>query len=542
MPHFDTATIKTILGKENYLTKDVLEKADSAAKKNRADLLDYLYSNKLLTKNLWGQAVAESLKLPYFDLGDNEPSEDQLKKISEKIARKFRIVLFKETKTGVTVTTDEPEQKNLLEEVQKLFPQKITLGYSLPEDIDSLFTHYRFATEGKFVQFAKEKQGAPEVLDEIFEEAIGSRASDIHYEPQEEEIIIRFRVDGVLQEVGRLPKEYYENVLNRVKVQAHLRTDEHFSAQDGSLRHKRNDNNVNIRVSIIPTLDGEKIVMRILTEYVRGFTFDDLGLSKHHQELLLEAAHKPFGMILVVGPTGSGKTTTLYGLLKNMNEPEINITTIEDPVEYKILGINHIQVNLQTNLTFAKGLRSIVRQDPDVIFLGEIRDKESAEIGVNAALTGHLLLSTFHANDAATAIPRLLDMGIERFLLASTLELVIAQVLVRRICEHCRVSYTDAPKDVKTLLKTKTFYRGKGCLTCAGTGYKGRIAIYEFIQNSPEMQELILKNPSRKEVWELARKQGTLSMFEDGLEKVRTGITTLEEVYRVAAPPSKKVL
>lgn len=256
--------------------------------------------------------------------------------------------------------------------------------------------------------------------------------------------------------------------------------------------------------------------------------------------MLIAAAEKPFGMILVVGPTGSGKTTTLYGLLKYLNKPDINITTIEDPVEYKIAGVNHIQVNTQTNLTFAKGLRSIVRQDPDIIFLGEIRDQESAEIAVNAALTGHLLLSTFHANDAATAIPRLLDMSIERFLLSSTLEIVISQTLVRRICESCRTSYTETRKEYVAYVKKRTLYRGKGCNACAQTGYKGRVALFEFIKNTPRLQELILRNPSTKEVWELARKEGAASMFEDGIEKVQAGVTTIDEVFRVTAPPSEK--
>lgn len=538
---FDDQKIKEILTSEDYLTKEQVEQAVIGASKTRMNLLEYAYSQKLLTRNLWGQAVAEYYKVPYLDLTSHKPTKNAVLSLPEKVGKKYRVVLFKQAGTAMTFATDDPSKAGLLDELKKIGKAKISIGYSLPENIDEALEHYGQTSEGRFVTLAKKKEPAPVVLDELFSEALSGRASDIHFEPQETDIIIRFRIDGVLQEVGRLPKEYYENVLNRVKVQAHLRTDDHFSAQDGGLRHKIGTISVNMRVSIIPTLDGEKIVMRILTEYIRGFTLDDLGLSERHQKLLLDAAKKPFGMILVVGPTGSGKTTTLYGLLKNMNEPEINITTIEDPVEYKIPGINHIQVNIQTNLTFAKGLRSIVRQDPDVIFLGEIRDKESAEIGVNAALTGHLLLSTFHANDASTAIPRLLDMDIERFLLASTLELVIAQVLVRRICEACRTSYEDTSKATKALLKTTRLYHGKGCATCANTGYKGRVALFEFIQNSMEMQELILKNPSKKEVWELARKQGTLSMFEDGLEKVREGLTTLEEVYRVAAPPSKMI-
>jgi type IV pilus assembly protein PilB len=251
-------------------------------------------------------------------------------------------------------------------------------------------------------------------------------------------------------------------------------------------------------------------------------------------------------MILVTGPTGSGKTTTLYALIKMLNQPQVNIMTIEDPVEYRIAGVNQIQVNTATNLTFAKGLRSIIRQDPDVVLVGEIRDTETAEIAVNAALTGHLMLSTFHANDAATAIPRLLNMNVEPFLLASTLELIVAQRLVRRICEHCRrsVTYsqselTEKFEDAKNYFtgKTVTLYEGKGCEACSHTGYKGRLAVFEFIKVTAEIENLILENPASKQIWELARTQGTRSMFEDGIDKVKNGITTIDELLRVTEPP-----
>jgi type II secretory ATPase GspE/PulE/Tfp pilus assembly ATPase PilB-like protein len=298
-----------------------------------------------------------------------------------------------------------------------------------------------------------------------------------------------------------------------------------------------------MRVSIVPTINGEKIVIRLLSQYVSGFALDDIGLSAHDQKLINEAGKKPFGMILVTGPTGSGKSTTLYSLLKSINKPEINITTIEDPVEYRIAGVNQIQVNLQTDLTFARGLRSIVRQDPDIILVGEIRDKETAEISVNAALTGHLLLSTFHANDAASTIPRLLDMGLEPFLLASTLELIIAQRLVRKICSHCRYSETVQVSDLKNKLmypdkyfdKDKvSLYKGKGCPACGGTGYSGRIAIFEFIKVSAEVEDLVAKHPSATQIWEVAKQNGSRSLFEDGMDKVKNGVTTLEELKRVA--------
>ena len=459
-------------------------------------------------------------------------------------------MLFAEDEAGVTITTDNPSRANQLQsQLQIMFPQKkVALAYSIPEDIDACFIHYRKPLETRFSEIvSSQTRVAPEIIDEIVSDALAFKASDIHFEPQEKEVVVRFRVDGVLREAGRFTKEVYENILNRIKVQAHLRIDEHFSAQDGAIRFVKEKITVDMRVSVIPILDGEKITIRLLAEYVKGFTFADLGVSQKDQEVFLNAAKKPFGMILVTGPTGSGKTTTLYALLKILNDPSVNITTIEDPVEYKILGVNSIQVNSQTNLTFAKGLRSIVRQDPDIILVGEIRDLETAEIAVNAALTGHLLFSTFHANDAATAIPRLLDMGIEPFLMASTLELVIAQRLVRKICDQCRVSFTPKAEELEKIFPNSkkffpkslpTLYKGKGCKNCGNTGFKGRTAIFEFIQVQGEMQELILKRPSTPEIQELARKNGSRSLFDDGLDKVKNGITTIEELIRVARPPT----
>jgi type II secretory ATPase GspE/PulE/Tfp pilus assembly ATPase PilB-like protein len=424
------------------------------------------------------------------------------------------------------------------------------LLYSLPQDIDSALLNYRRTLGTRFAEIIKSSDRvAPEIIDEIIADAVTYRSSDIHFEPEEKEVVIRFRVDGVLREAGRIPLPFYENILNRIKVQSRLRTDEHYSAQDGSIRHYQGTRAIDLRVSIVPTVTGEKIVIRILSQYIHSFNLRDLGLGPDDQNILEKSSDLPFGMILVVGPTGSGKTTTLYSLLRRLNQPEVNITTIEDPVEYKVTGINQIQVNLQTNLTFAKGLKSIVRQDPDIILVGEIRDNETAEIAVNAALTGHLLLSTFHANDAATAVPRLLDMGIEPFLLASTLELIIAQRLVRKICENCRVSRKVLAKDLlitypflKPFLDTNslTFYQGKGCPACNFSGYRDRVAIFELINVTNELEDLILRRPASTEIWNLAVSQGAHSLFADGLEKVKNGITTLEEVLRVAEAPGAK--
>ncbi len=545
---FDDASIKEILLAGNYITEDDVKKAEEFAKTHRTSLVDFLLAEGLVNKDMLGQAIAESLKVPYADLNSNQPPKEQVLLIPENIAKKLRVVAFSVKKTGVVVATDNPARGDVKKELENVFPdKKISLSFSLSEDIDAAFSQYQRTLETRFSKIIESGvRIAPEILDVVFADAVDLHASDIHFEPGADEVLLRFRVDGVLRDAGHLPKEYYENILNRIKVQSGIRLDEHRAAQDGAMQFKKDAVAVDLRTSVVPTVEGEKVVLRVLSSYVQGFNLSELGFSSSNQTLVEDAAGKPFGMILVAGPTGSGKTTTLYGLLKILNQSDVNITTIEDPVEYKMRGVNQIQVNLATNLTFAKGLRSIVRQDPDIILVGEIRDEETAEIAVNAALTGHLLLSTFHANDAATAIPRLLDMGVEPFLLASTFELAIAQRLVRKICDHCRHSVSQTKEEIakereniKPFFADKkyTLYQGKGCDACGHSGYHGRTAIFEIIRITPEMEELILRNPSTQEIWRLARHQGARTLFEDGVEKVKNGVTTLEELLRVAESP-----
>ncbi len=541
--NIDEKKTKEALLKENYVTDEDIKNAEDFAKKNNVSFLDYLFAEDLITKDLLGQAIAESFKISYADLNSIIPEEKQVKKIPERIARKNRVVLFKETESEIIIATDNPERN--LEELQEIFSgKKINIAYSLAEDIDAVLRYYQKALETRFSKIIKkDKRVVPEILEEIFKDALSFHVSDIHFEPQNENVVIRFRIDGSLQEAGTISRDLYENILNRIKVESNLKIDEHFAPQDGAMQYKEIDRIVDFRTSIIPTVRGEKIVLRILSAYAQSFSLEDLGLSLDHKEIIEDATKKPFGMVVVSGPTGSGKTTTLYGLLKVSNSPDVNITTFEDPVEYKMSNINQIQVNEKSKLTFSRGLRSIVRQDPDIILVGEIRDRETAEIAVNAALTGHLLYSTFHANDAATVIPRLLDMGVEPFLLASTLEVIVAQRLVRKICEECRFSVVKNNKDFDILRlkdikkyfsdENMTFYEGRGCSVCNYTGYKGRTGIFEFIKITPAMQDLILNTPSAKEIKELSKKEGSISMFEEGIEKVKTGITTLEELVRV---------
>lgn len=546
---YDQDTIIKILLDGNYITDEDVKKAKIYAEEHRVDATEYLLTESLISTDIIGQAISESLQFSYSNLNAKQPLKEDILLIPEDIAKKLHVIVFEQNDESVTVATDDPNNKNLVTELKKIFGDKeIIVTFSLSDDIDSQFVNYQEGLKTEFSKIIASKgRIAPEILDQIFEDALLLRTSDIHCEPQEEKVVIRFRIDGILHDAGELPKEYYENIVNRIKVQAKLRIDEHFSAQDGALRYvsKNYPHPVDLRISIVPTLDGEKVVVRVLSSYVRDLTLTDIGLSKDLQNQLDKSSKKPFGMILVTGPTGSGKTTTLYSVIKKINTQKTNITTIEDPVEYKIQGVNQIQVNAQTNITFAKGLRAVTRQDPNIIFVGEIRDLETADIAVNAALTGHLLLSTFHANNATAAIPRFIDMGIEPFLAGSTVELVIAQRLVRKICDTCKVSvpYTKAKidklgDDVSSYFSGKsfTFYKGKGCTSCSGTGFRGRIGVFEYLVTSPDLQDLIGKSPSTKEVFELVRSQGFKTMFEDGVDKVNDGITTIEELLRVVIP------
>lgn len=539
--------LKKILVKGNYLSEEESAQAEAASADGR-EYINYLITKELLTKQLLGQAIAEAYGISFVDLGESPPPKEESSIVSEQIARENRIIALAHTNRTVTLATDVPQSLDIAK-LEKLFSRKVHLEYALTEQVDASFGLYEQPIETRFSEIIQEGRSvAPEIVDEIIYDALRLNASDIHFEAQGDEMVVRFRIDGILRKAGAVPREYYDNILNRIKVESGMRIDEHMTAQDGVMHRASDSTSADLRVSLVPTVEGEKVVMRVLNTGAQGFSLGDIGMNDHHRELLEEYAAKPFGMILTVGPTGSGKTTTLYSLLKMLNRPKSNVTTIEDPVEYKIKGINQIQVNEATSLTFARGLRAIVRQDPDVILVGEIRDQETAEISVNAALTGHLLLSTFHANDAATAIPRLIDMGIEPFLLASTLEVIIAQRLARRICTHCRYStpVSTALASIESrqarlvqgyFKKTETIYMGKGCAVCSDTGYSGRVALFEFIAMTPSMKDLIATAPSTQQVLQLARQEGAMSMFDDGLEKIRQGETTLEELCRVVEPP-----
>ena len=382
------------------------------------------------------------------------------------------------------------------------------------------------------------------LIDYLIEKAHTSRVSDIHIDPSAKDVSVRFRVDGVLQEAYTFPKNIHGEIISRIKVLSKLRTDEHQMTQDGRFRYVFSDQNqfVDLRVSIVPTYHGENVVMRLLSDKAENFTLESLGFSQGDRKKIEEALKKPNGMILSTGPTGSGKTTTLYTLVKMLKSPEVSIITIEDPIEYAVDGIEQIQVNQRAGLTFANGLRSILRQDPNIIMVGEIRDIETAGIAVNTALTGHLLLSTLHTNDAATTLPRLLDMGIEEYLVASTVSIAIGQRLVRKICQNCKkkINMTPALKESlsksqfgKMVKENQVFYKGMGCDECNKSGYKDRVSINEVLVADDTIREAILRKASSNEIRTLAMGRGMTTMLEDGFHKVEAGLTTFEEILRV---------
>lgn len=377
----------------------------------------------------------------------------------------------------------------------------------------------------------------------LIEEAQTLQASDIHIDPSEKEVKVRMRIDGVLQDAYVIPKDIQSEVISRIKVLAGLRTDEHQTPQDGRFRVVLDESGpIDIRVSIAPSYYGENAVLRLLTERAEKFTLERLGFSKENRDKVEHAAKNPYGMVLVTGPTGSGKTTTLYTILKQLNTKEVSIITIEDPIEYALEGINQMQVNARTGLTFANGLRSILRQDPDIIMIGEIRDPDTAGLAVNTALTGHLVLSTLHTNDAATTLPRFLDLGMEPYLITATVNIVIGQRLVRKICTACKKDHEITPAEEKSLAemegasafdRTKKLWHGNGCNECNGSGYRGRIGIHEVMPIDDKIREAMLKKSSASDIKKIAVSRGMRTMVQDGFEKAARGITTLEEILRV---------
>lgn len=554
MLNFNTNQLYNALLELNVIPSDKLKEALEESKTNNKPFDEIILSKELVSDENLGKVIAQTLKVPFVNLSKVHINEDLLLIVPEVLARKSYLMAFERSRDGVKLAMNNPFDAELISLISKKTGEKIIPYFATKQDINNSLKHYQKEMQRTFNDLldqqveeatkSKEKE-APilKIVDLLIKYAFENKASDIHIEPEDTHSLIRYRIDGVLHDVLQLPKELHEQIVSRIKVMSRLRTDEHLSAQDGKMQSDVGEK-LDIRVSVVPIVDGEKVVLRLLSSHSRQFSLDNLGMSNVEVEKLKNAYKKPYGIILSTGPTGSGKTTTIYAIVKIINSREKNIATIEDPVEYDIDGINQIQVNPKTNLTFAKGLRSILRQDPDIIFVGEIRDNETAGISTNAAMTGHLVLSTLHTNNAATTLPRLIDMGIEPFLVASTVNLIIGQRLIRRICESCRESKTITAADLKKILPVELVskylennreirvYQGKGCSVCHNTGYRDRIGIFEVLEVTPSIRKLIENKATAADIEQKATQEGMLTMLEDGLKKVKTGITTIEEVLK----------
>jgi type IV pilus assembly protein PilB len=521
----------------------------------RVPLQEAVIEKDVVTDERLGQLIANTINLPFISLSKISIPENVFRIVPERLARKQKVISFAKDSDGVKVAMSDPKNNPLLEMIAKKTRLRVTPYFATERDIQNALQVYRKDLKQSFDELLKSEIGkhagdvgdAPiaKIVDLLVTYGFRDKASDIHIEPEEKDLLVRFRIDGILHDVLYLDKKLQERILTRIKIMARLRTDEHLSAQDGKIRMIVDDYSLDLRVSIIPLVEGENAVLRLLSSHFGQFSLQDLGMNEADLKKVTKAIDKSNGMILSTGPTGSGKTTSIYAILKILNTREKNITTIEDPVEYKIQGVNQIQVNPKTNLTFAEGLRSILRQDPNIIFVGEIRDSETAGIAVNAALTGHLVVSTLHTNDAATALPRLIDMKVEPFLVASTVNIIIAQRLVRKICESCKsqihINISEIEKNVPKEMVTKHFpqlnsiplYKGSGCKVCHFTGYSGRIGIFEVLEVSDKIKKLITEKNDSSVINQVAIQEGMTTMLDDGFEKIKKGITTFEEVLRV---------
>ena len=549
--------LKKILVGSGYVKEPDFDDALKSSQDQGRDVSDVLIFRGLISEDALGKIISEYLNIPYADVRRLFISTEILNLIPEKLARTYRMIPFEAKDKKIKLAMENPEDFEAIEFVKRQTGCEIEPYFARSEDISKALGQYKKNLKSDFEKIISEnvKKVAPgeslekaaedvpvvKILNTISEYAVALRASDIHIESQAESVVIRFRIDGVLRDMFKFQKGIEEALVARIKILSNLKIDEHRIPQDG--RHKFNvdDEAIALRISIIPGFYGENVVMRILRETNRPLSLEELGITGHGLMILRENCMKPHGMILVTGPTGSGKTTTLYSIMNILNTAEVKMCTIEDPIEYGMNRVTQIQVNSKTGLTFAAGLRALMRHDPDNIMVGEIRDEETAEIAIHAALTGHLVLSTLHTNTAAGAVPRLLDMGAAAFLLASTLNVVVAQRLVRKICPSCITKYTPDERIVKKISKELgdgydklKFYKGKGCNDCNHKGYLGRVGIYEIMPITEKLRQIIVQKPTTEQLFKEAVSEGMITMMRDGMDKIAAGLTTIEEVFRVA--------
>lgn len=565
--HISEEKLKSILLESGLISEEDFNLAEEESKRSGQTIANVLIGNEKITEDYLTELLGPYYGAPIVNLKKENIETTTLELIPEVYAKSKNIVLFNydKEKAIVKLAMLDPFDYETIEYVRaklnawvdvylttysslryglKQYKQKINMGFEqiISENIEQSLV------VAKEKDLSKTATAVPivTILDNIIEQAITLNSSDIHFEPLENSLLVRFRIDGIMSEILSLPEEIASILVARVKILGNLQIDEHRIPQDGRFRYEMGDgSNIDVRINIMPIFHGEKVEMRLLKNSARPLTLKDLGFGDKASEILSEEIKKPHGMILVTGPTGHGKTTTLYAILHILNTPLVNITTIEDPVEYEFPRVNQTQVNAKAGITFANGLRALLRQNPDIIMVGEIRDNETVEIAIQAALTGHLVLSSLHTNDAPSAIPRLVDMKAPSFLISSTVNLIIAQRLVRRICNSCIESY-EATKETISLIEEqvkisgisgvdipKTLYRGHGCKICGNSGFVGQIGIFELFVINSEVRDLIMKEAQVGELRKKAIADGMVTMFVDGLDKVEKGITTIEEIMRV---------
>jgi type IV pilus assembly protein PilB len=565
-----------LLVAKGLLSRDELIDVLNKQREHGGRLGEVLLRLKMLGDEDVTAALAEHFRMEYIHFGDGAKRDlidmEVARLLPESIAQRFCLVALKEIDKKIVVAMADPLNVIAIDTVTLKLKRQIKPAISSPREIQraiEMIYHGSDVEEEQLRSLVEIEVGdddtkendayleeivdtdsggeaaankAPVIrfVDLLMSQAVKSRASDIHIEPQESSTVVRMRIDGVLRDMVPPARKMQAAVIARIKIIAHMDIAERRLPQDGRFKMKISGRAIDVRVSTIPTIYGEKVVMRILDATAVKHDLDQLGLEPQYLEELKDMLSQPHGIIIVTGPTGSGKSTSLYSALNYLKDPTKNITTVEDPVEYRLAGINQIQVKPDIELDFAKCLRAILRQDPDIVLIGEIRDKETVEIAIKASLTGHLVLSTFHTNDAPSAISRLLYMGIERYLLASALNLVIAQRLVRRICEHCKEPVTLKEEIIKRLqidpekARDAVFYHGRGCTACGGTGYLGRLPIFEFLVVDNDIKEGIIASHSEAQIRAASREKGYGGLLESGASKIIQGLTTAEEVLRVS--------
>lgn len=584
-------TLIKLLVKGGIQTAEQLDVLKEESTRLNRPLQDIIIEKQVIDEPSLKKLFADYAEIPYIEIDPRDISQDVLNKIPERIARQYNAVIFQIDDDGlVHLAMDDPDDVQAVSFIEKEVGENTKVYIAPHENILQCLENYRGDVNeelNEVIDIQREDDGTAQQVTEaevaedspiaqtvnlLLEYAIRSQASDIHIEPREEYVQIRYRIDGVLREVNQLPRNVLGALVSRIKILSNLKIDERRVPQDGRFKIKVAGKQYALRVSTLPIADGEKVVMRILDESNQAVSLTDLGYWGHSLSIITEAIAEPNGMVLITGPTGSGKSTSLFSVLTMLNRPDVNISTIEDPVEYKIPGVNQTQTNVKAGMTFANGLRALLRQDPNIIMVGEIRDGETANLGVQAALTGHLVFSTLHTNNAATCLPRLLDMGIEPFLIASTVKAVVGQRLVRRLCMVCRQQYTPDQPEIEEMVHLFNLKEGQtfadihrlekqaadqsvggetplgtdertvlhlwkanpeGCDECNHTGYKGRIGIYEVLGVSVPVQKMIVSNATSNQIQDQAISEGMTTMQTDGLIKSLRGNTTLEEVLRV---------